>query len=407
MGGGSDSVSQFNDNTTYVYAYHDGTQQTYVPLIVETECPADITAFPFDEQHCVVEFSTWTNDASRVVLVSSLGFTTKLYEKSSAWTLLSGEVNNKSTYYACCDIPYTSVELKIKMKRVSMLYSFVLLFPITVSWIPIMLGFIAPTACEERISFSISVLLTLVFFIEVANQSLPQSSNHIPMFGKYYIGVVAVIVLSMFITAVVTRMFHSREYELEKDFNPLQRLILRLGSKLPYIGARCHHVLELKKNFRDGWGSPSIVPQSHTGGSTVERVLNKIDKLMSQDEGFEEGGVENPMFVKQQDIRKRTTVMNSNVFNNGGEGTTAHLHVTDYNKKISKLRTISDLLKRICWLVKKKEVKQKEMTKQTCYANAIVDLVDRTALLTETCFLMVWFCLTVILTATDPNNNRV
>ena len=185
----------FEDNSTYVNLRYDGKHQTYIPLIIPTACALDLSTFPFDEQTCSIMFSAWTSDETRIKYIHREKFHKGSYTESKAWELLSGNIQVTSTKYECCANPFSGVVLEIKLRRVSLFYGIILLFPITMAWIPILLGFVAPTATGERISFSISVLLTLVFYIEVANKALPKSSNHIPLFGQYYAGVVVVLCL--------------------------------------------------------------------------------------------------------------------------------------------------------------------------------------------------------------------
>ena len=96
-----------------------------------------------------------------------IAFNLNEYQESKSWTLLSGRFFVTSMKFQCCKNPFSGVTLEIKLRRNSLFYGFILLFPITMAWIPVLFSFVAPTATGERISFSISVLLTLVFYIEV------------------------------------------------------------------------------------------------------------------------------------------------------------------------------------------------------------------------------------------------
>ena len=407
---GNETNSFFNDNSTYTNIRFDGFQQTYFPLIAHSQCHVDITTFPFDEQTCHVDFSTWTNDETRVKMYTELDFITAQYQNSSSWILLHGTVQNISTLYYCCPYPFSSVRMTLHMKRISEFYSIVLLFPITISWVPILLGYVTPTASGERISISMSVLLTLAFFIEVANQSLPQSSNHIPMFGLYYIGVISVIVMSMLISAIATKLSHSREYELDKDLNRVRRSLLRFGSKIPYIGSKCFRLLELKDRFvlgkaRDG--EKKI--EKSTRKSVPGQVLDVISKVLSHDEGFEEGnensnreGEGGGRLEQKQDLRRRTTTTDD--YTNNSQQS-PHLHVTEYSKKMHAFKQISTHLKRMCMIIQKRNTDEIQEDDQTCYANAIVELIDRMSLLASTIFLVIWFAIIVVPPVISPNTD--
>ncbi|XP_030850200.1 neuronal acetylcholine receptor subunit alpha-3-like [Strongylocentrotus purpuratus] len=51
---------------TYIVVSSNGTMDWYVPVIIATSCPIDITYFPYDVQHCNLTFGPWTLNTDRV-----------------------------------------------------------------------------------------------------------------------------------------------------------------------------------------------------------------------------------------------------------------------------------------------------------------------------------------------------
>ena len=402
-------------------------QQTYFPLIVSTACKLDLSTFPFDEQSCHIDFSAWTSDETRVKYSHPTKFNRVQYEESRSWKLLSGHFSITSNKYQCCKNPFSGVTLDIKIRRNSMFYGFILLFPITMAWIPILLGFVAPTATGERISFSISVLLTLVFYIEVANKALPRSSNNIPLFGQYYAGVVVVIVTSTLLTAVSTKFFHSRQYAMSSDFNRVQKVLLSLGAHVPYIGRKCRYLLELKQKAVEEAFHRRIIMSSvfaMTGDTSFQqqqeqqqtadekdereeqkearmvRFINRIQQC-SLDEGFvEENNDPSRQQLKQKSLLRKRNNDAKLEEEKEETGTTSrtenkNLHITDYRLKLYRLHSISRYLGSIIEAIRRKRHRDREQSKQEQYANAIVDLIDRINLTLFTMVLVAWFGVTI------------
>ena len=342
------------------------------------------------------------------------------YTESKSWTLLSGHHKITSKKYQCCINPFSGVTLEINIRRNSMFYGIILLFPITMAWIPILFGFVAPTATGERISFSISVLLTLVFYIEVANKALPRSSKNIPLFGQYYAGVVVVIVSSTLLTAVATKFFHSRTYEMSSDFNRVQSVMLSVGSRVPYLGSKCKRILELKKKAVDeafhmrltmssifAMTAETAFQQEHEqkyeankdeSEHQEERMLRLVKRIqqVSMDEGFvEENGEQSRQQMRQKSALLRNRGSNDKLDGTEKEVKSKNLHITAYRLKLYRLHSISKYLGKIIDALRRKRNRDKEESKQEQYANAIVDLIDRMTLIFFTLVLMAWFVITI------------
>jgi Neurotransmitter-gated ion-channel transmembrane region./Neurotransmitter-gated ion-channel ligand binding domain. len=416
---GNETSNHFVDNSTYVRLQHNGIHETYFPLIVLTSCHLDIASFPFDEQTCSIKFSTWTNDQTRILFTKPTEFSTASYTESKAWTLLYGKIFLTSIKYECCEHPFSGVNLEIKLRRNSLFYGIILLFPITMAWIPILMGFVAPASSGERISFSISVLLTLVFYIEVANKNLPRSSNHIPLFGQYYAGVVVIIITSTLVTAILTKYFYRREYKLREDFNSFQKALLCFGSRIPFVGTKCRRFLELKCKMTE-----TLEKQTRTLSSTLiaetafqnkessdagknqhqhdrlSRLVKKVQQV-SLDEGFVEEQVEKSKSIKNA-LRKRTGSEQGTTSDSQSQNT----HITTYRQKFQSLQSIAQCLGKMIEAIGKQKSRDIEQTKHEQYANALVDMIDRIALLLFTLVLLTWFMATIGLSLIQLGNEQ-
>ena len=54
-------------NTRAILNYN-GEIKWLAPIIFKSQCPIDVTYFPFDTQHCRLKFGSWTYDTSRLNL---------------------------------------------------------------------------------------------------------------------------------------------------------------------------------------------------------------------------------------------------------------------------------------------------------------------------------------------------
>ena len=67
----------------------NGTCNWVPPGMFKSTCSIDITWFPFDEQHCMLKFGSWTYDGRQLdlKLESSSGDTTN-YIRNGEWNLI-------------------------------------------------------------------------------------------------------------------------------------------------------------------------------------------------------------------------------------------------------------------------------------------------------------------------------
>lgn len=87
------------------------------------------------------------------------------------------------TYYKCCPHPYTEMIFTVYMQRKSLFYMFTLVMPVVIINIMSLLVFLLPPASGEKLSLSITVLLTLTVFMLVISESMPTTSESIPLLG--------------------------------------------------------------------------------------------------------------------------------------------------------------------------------------------------------------------------------
>ncbi|RWS15337.1 beta-1 subunit of nicotinic acetylcholine receptor-like protein [Dinothrombium tinctorium] len=116
-----------------VLIHSNGEIQWVPPAIYQSSCTIDVTYFPFDEQKCLMKFSSWTFNGDQVSLKLLNGiYLVDLsdYWKSGTWDIVEApavlNVYNNSKYNKPkeTDITYT-----IKMRRKTLFYTVNLILP--------------------------------------------------------------------------------------------------------------------------------------------------------------------------------------------------------------------------------------------------------------------------------------
>ncbi|CAC5384570.1 CHRNN [Mytilus coruscus] len=163
--------------------------------VFESKCDIDSTYFPFDKQTCHLDFVAWslsgkdvhiTQGRKGVKLADDL-------QRHGEWKILS------STALNLAESDETKVRFTIVIQR-KPLYAIVnYIMPILLLSILDIFTFKIPVGTGERIGYVITVWLAYAVFLTIISDSLPQTSESIPIVSIYimiqiFIGTVIVII---------------------------------------------------------------------------------------------------------------------------------------------------------------------------------------------------------------------
>ena len=107
--------------------------------------------------------------------------------------------------YSCCKYPFADTTFTVHIKRKVQYYVFNLIIPSTILVFFILVGFCLPPDSGERIALNITVLLSLTVFLNIASNTLPSTSDSIPLLGYYYLILMIEVCLAIVATCAVLR----------------------------------------------------------------------------------------------------------------------------------------------------------------------------------------------------------
>ncbi|XP_063360101.1 acetylcholine receptor subunit alpha-like isoform X2 [Cydia amplana] len=207
------------------------------PAIYKSSCEIDVEYFPFDQQTCVMKFGSWTYDGFQVDLrhideargtnVVELGVDLSEFYTSVEWDILevpavrydrtyhsvvrsslSPRANPPSCcrnekFYTCCDEPYLDITFNITMRRKTLFYTVNLIIPcMGISFLTVLV-FYLPSDSGEKVSLSISILLSLTVFFLLLAEIIPPTSLVVPLLGKFVLFTMILDTFSICVTVVV------------------------------------------------------------------------------------------------------------------------------------------------------------------------------------------------------------
>ncbi|XP_041368006.1 5-hydroxytryptamine receptor 3A-like [Gigantopelta aegis] len=144
---------------------------------MNTICEVNVQRYPFDDQECLVELSTWGYAMNEVNLIvpNDPQLDTRLYVQSGEWIYVSFSVilNNITDDMNT----YRTVQFKLKFERRWLFYSQYLLLPIMMNSVLMISVFLVPLDSGEKLGFSLTVLLSYVVLLTIVTDNLPPIST--------------------------------------------------------------------------------------------------------------------------------------------------------------------------------------------------------------------------------------
>lgn len=212
---------------TRVRLSHNGFTYWAAPFIFKTLCKINVADFPFDTQICKLTFGSWQYNGNEVNIINSkkIGSIASTRVENGEWEVLKVLIERKEVFYKCCpNQPYPEISFIIHMKRRPLFYVVNLVLPNILISLLAFFSFFIPVECGERISFVITVLLSMTVFMLLVAESIPPTSDAVPVIGIYYTFSIFEVFLALLATGVSLKINYS--YMFGDGLSPRLRKIL-------------------------------------------------------------------------------------------------------------------------------------------------------------------------------------
>jgi len=250
-----------------VHLSHTGKTTWNAPFIFKTLCKIKVKNFPFDQQQCKLKFGSWRYAANQI----NYWFKQKQASlddkriKNGEWNVIDVEVTRNALLYPCCpqDI-YPDITFIINIKRRSLFYMFNLIIPNFLIALLAFFSFYIPVECGERISFVMTVLLSMFVFLLLVAESIPPTSEAVPAIGVYFTSSIILVALALIATGFVLKINYMYLHGSGASLSPPLKKIL-FGKLGPFLGFK-----ECRQVFA----------KNTTQISCMKRILKKVDRSL-------------------------------------------------------------------------------------------------------------------------------
>ena len=204
----ADKIYAFDEIPTMVRYNSDGLAFWRPGLVTKTLCDIQTPAYPFDVHACYISVILWGSIPSEIVLGSPLNtVVTAFYSRNSEWSLTG------STALASSTNQISSISFGLQFSRKSAFLMINIVIPIVFLGLLNPFVFLLPHESGERVTFSVTILLSFAVFLNVIGDNVPKTSSPMPLLCHY---VVIVLVSSGIITLLNTlcqKLYHARGQE--------------------------------------------------------------------------------------------------------------------------------------------------------------------------------------------------
>ncbi|XP_038105341.1 neuronal acetylcholine receptor subunit alpha-7 [Culex quinquefasciatus] len=195
---------------TNVVVRNNGSCLYVPPGIFKSTCKIDITWFPFDDQRCEMKFGSWTYDGFQLdlQLQDEGGGDISSFITNGEWELLGVPGKRNEIYYNCCPEPYIDITFAILIRRKTLYYFFNLIVPCVLIASMALLGFTLPPDSGEKLSLGVTILLSLTVFLNMVAETMPATSDAVPLLGTYFNCIMFMVASSVVSTILILNYHH-------------------------------------------------------------------------------------------------------------------------------------------------------------------------------------------------------
>lgn len=172
--------------------------------VFAASCKADITYYPWDRHRCGFNFNVWGHEETEIYFEALEDkVQTHYFSPNGGWIFYDSSIETLS------EKSYISFYLYLERKPRFVLVNVIL--PIVFMTFLNAMGFLIPTECGERISYSLTMLLAITVFLTLVGDNLPKTSSPMSIFSYYLL---TILIISIFITLATIyslRLYYSND----------------------------------------------------------------------------------------------------------------------------------------------------------------------------------------------------
>lgn len=201
------SMGNLKSHVTY---YANGLAFFYPGNVLDSSCTFNMRYWPFDKQVCDVGFYPMDYTLDQVSFSTpSPGVSISSFKPNAEWTL------EGTDHHIDANTIFSVVYFRLRIKRQSLFYVFTVILPIFGITSLTCLIFVLPSESGERVSYAITIMLSLSVFMMVVSDEIPKSAEPLSLMCCYIFAAILVSVVGT-VLAIINLEIHHRSENVPK-----------------------------------------------------------------------------------------------------------------------------------------------------------------------------------------------
>lgn len=201
-----DSMEIMGENSFNVRFLPDGSTIWLTGDLIRSACEVDILLYPFDIQTCSIQILALGYIETEVKLNNKgAKISSKYFKSNGEWELLDTALTTTSISQL------SMLNMVIRLKRIPNFYIVNYILPATCLIFLSVFVFILPTESGEKVSYSITMLLSMTVFLTLVSGQITKTSQPISYLSQFLMITLIVSTKICILTILIVRLYHRDE----------------------------------------------------------------------------------------------------------------------------------------------------------------------------------------------------
>ncbi|XP_067679584.1 neuronal acetylcholine receptor subunit beta-4-like [Haliotis asinina] len=218
----------------FVLVHSSGEVEWSPGNVYKTVCEIDVVTFPFDSQQCFLNFSSWMYFKDAVTLVvTDDSVNMDFFQSNSEWILSNISILETDFVYQDVDGSQGGIVFVLKLKRYSAFYVLKIIIPAIILSVLNSFVFIVPPESGEKVSMSVTTMLSLTVFLSYIGDITPNNSESIPIIALFVVLHLALGAFSIICNILILNIHYKATKEKAKGVLRRDTIVQRTNKTEP------------------------------------------------------------------------------------------------------------------------------------------------------------------------------
>ena len=211
------NAGEFGQKYAFPSIYSFGLVVLWTRVNLETQCEIHTKKYPVDTQHCSIAFTTFSSTDFEVRIRNTSGTSNMhSYREVAEWAIINNYVSTEFTYedgthsFELEDSAnsYRIIRYNFTLQRTCISCILNVIVPIIILALLSLLTFFVPTESGEKLTYPMSIFLTLAVFLTIITISLPESVDGVSYISSFVTFELAISATILLCTVITLRLHH-------------------------------------------------------------------------------------------------------------------------------------------------------------------------------------------------------